>query len=814
MYFINFPKKFSFSFLTFIVALFSIASITFGTINSSAHSNDSQQKTENSSLSDLQTKPFDFPVAIPNKDDVRQSGFSPESGQSEEIADSPVFAEFDAWVKKRVNGNFSSKSEYDELGERLAVERRQALKKLIQSNPKAAFEKTISSESHKNLPSFITRYLEKRVSAYGDFLVYIVDEIDHTSGEMSGSHMKREIVFDDSRYKAFVYGRRETMTTKYDIPLQGFVIDDLMLVDESPARKLESKEGKTRAANLSKFNKFSIAAELGGKTIHFSNQTELDDFVDEQVEWEAKIGPVRPKQNSAQNNLAPEQATSAWTEGIKTVLVIRVEFPDRLGDPVDSDGQPLTAARAQNLFTNEINPFYVSNSYNKTSLQATITPLVRLPQTQTYYAQGSNKTQLQADARLAARQAGFETNNFNLDIVAFSFSGGFDFTAESAIGGKGNLLNGNFSLNVVAHELGHNYGLLHANLWRTSDGNPIGKGSNVEYGDCFDMMADCFNLNSSSHFNTRYKRLLNWLTDANVQPVTSSDNYRIYAQDVASPGGIRTLKIKKDDTKNYWVEFRKGMNGALLRWDYDSKNFDETQLLDMTPATPDTSDALLLIGQPPFIDSESGIKITVEDKTSTTPESLLVKVEFIQPVCNYLLSSSSQYISYFGDDTKSTNVATSAACAWTATSSDESWLIVTDGSMGTGDGIVRFKAGYNSGAERSGTITIAGQPFTVTQGSQTPSCTFSLSSPSANFGPTSESGSVNINSGTGCSWTVVSNVSWITINGGANRSGSGSVSFSIASNKGLARSGTVTAGGQTFTINQSKSRNRARVTTF
>jgi len=96
MNFTNFPKKFSFSFLTFIVVLLFIASITFGTINSSAHSNDSQQKTENSFLSNSQTKRFSFLpnniAAFLNGNDVGQNGFSPESRRTVETADSPIFA--------------------------------------------------------------------------------------------------------------------------------------------------------------------------------------------------------------------------------------------------------------------------------------------------------------------------------------------------------------------------------------------------------------------------------------------------------------------------------------------------------------------------------------------------------------------------------------------------------------------------------------------------------------------------------------------------------------------------------------------------
>src|SRR5439155_1078934 len=57
--------------------------------------------------------------------------------------------------------------------------------------------------------------------------------------------------------------------------------------------------------------------------------------------------------------------------------------------------------------------------------------------------------------------------------------------------------------------------------------------------------------------------------------------------------------------------------------------------------------------------------------------------------------------------------------------------------------------------------------------------------------------------GTSCSWTAVSNVSWITITGGASGTGIGTVTYSVATNSGsTARTGTLTIAGQTVTITQ------------
>ena len=54
----------------------------------------------------------------------------------------------------------------------------------------------------------------------------------------------------------------------------------------------------------------------------------------------------------------------------------------------------------------------------------------------------------------------------------------------------------------------------------------------------------------------------------------------------------------------------------------------------------------------------------------------------------------------------------------------------------------------------------------------------------------------------GCAWTAVSQAPWITITAGASGTGNGRVGLTITANTGLARTGTVTIGSQTFTVTQ------------
>ena len=167
--------------------------------------------------------------------------------------------------------------------------------------------------------------------------------------------------------------------------------------------------------------------------------------------------------------------------------------------------------------------------------------------------------------------------------------------------------------------------------------------------------------------------------------------------------------------------------------------------------------------------------------------------------CTYSITPSSQSFSASGGN-DSIAVSSGASCAWTAQSNDD-WITVSTGASGTGNGTVTFSVAANTGASsRTGTMTIGGKTFTVTQAST--QCSYSLSAPSASVASGGATNGVLVSADTGCSWTAASNVDWITVETGLTGSGSGSVSYTVAPNTGAARSGTLSIAGLTFTVTQ------------
>jgi hypothetical protein len=176
-------------------------------------------------------------------------------------------------------------------------------------------------------------------------------------------------------------------------------------------------------------------------------------------------------------------------------------------------------------------------------------------------------------------------------------------------------------------------------------------------------------------------------------------------------------------------------------------------------------------------------------------------------VCSYSISPTSQtFTSESGAG--SVNVNASPGCAWTVSTNRGSWdwIGISSGTSGTGNGRVSYIVlANNTGSSRTGTLSIAGQTFTITQQAGG-ACTYSISPFGIIFGKAGGSDSVNVTTTSGCSWTASTNSGiwdWIGINSGWSGTGNGTVNYIVLpNNTGQNRTGTVTIAGKTFTVTQ------------
>jgi hypothetical protein len=149
--------------------------------------------------------------------------------------------------------------------------------------------------------------------------------------------------------------------------------------------------------------------------------------------------------------------------------------------------------------------------------------------------------------------------------------------------------------------------------------------------------------------------------------------------------------------------------------------------------------------------------------------------------CSYSLSVSSVSMPASGGNV-SFNVLAGGGCAWAA-STTSGWITIA-GSGGSGDGTVSLSVGANtSTVPRTGTVTVQGQTFTVSQAGAVSTCSYGVTPPSASFTAAGGTGSITVTTGGGCQWAVASTQSWLvpSVTGGTS---AGTFTFTVKVNNG------------------------------
>jgi subtilisin-like proprotein convertase family protein len=147
-------------------------------------------------------------------------------------------------------------------------------------------------------------------------------------------------------------------------------------------------------------------------------------------------------------------------------------------------------------------------------------------------------------------------------------------------------------------------------------------------------------------------------------------------------------------------------------------------------------------------------------------------------------------------------ITSPAGCDWTI-STNNPFITFNSPTNGTGNSPVNYTVAPNTGAARTGLITISdgfnNRTLQIQQGS---GCPTSISQESLSFAAAGGTGSVQVTASGTCNWQVSANVNWVQITS-AQQSGNGTASFTIAANtSGNPRSGIINIGSKTLLINQ------------
>lgn len=303
----------------------------------------------------------------------------------------------------------------------------------------------------------------------------------------------------------------------------------------------------------------------------------------------------------------------------KRTLVLLVNFSD------DPTAQPYSLDEALQTVFGTTSDFLLENSFGQTWLTGDVYGWYTLP-----LATTCSGSQI---ASAANQASGIDPSGYDSVIYVFPRNSSCSWTGMATVGGSpGKVwINGRLTMQVVGHELGHNFGLYHSHGLECGDVRTGIDCQTVEYGDRLDVMGF-----SRAHLSAFQKERLAWLGSGASFPIANADTegtYLLDAYEADSGSGPKALKILKsiDPVTGkktwYYAEYRQAigfdgflannanvLNGVVIRTASEA-SANSSFLLDMTPGsssgTMDFLDPALVVGES-FSSPEGDLTITTQ----------------------------------------------------------------------------------------------------------------------------------------------------------------------------------------------------------
>jgi Gametolysin peptidase M11 len=296
----------------------------------------------------------------------------------------------------------------------------------------------------------------------------------------------------------------------------------------------------------------------------------------------------------------------------RSAAVILVNFAD---DP----RRPYTLEQARRVvFTgeNSVNAYMRESSFGRAGLSGDVYGWYTIAEP----TDGCPFTRWGRAAQTAAAEAGVDLGAYQHHVFVFPRSPACQWSGMAEMPGSLSWINGELTVRVVGHELGHNLGAHHASGLRCVDGGlPVAVGGDCsldEYGDPFDIMGA-----GERHTSNWNKARLGWLGGSNLATATGSGTFALAAQESLT-SEVQLLRIPRGDGLFYYLELRQPfgsffdnfaaadpvVRGVTVRLAPDYSNAVASHLIDTTPTTATFEDAPLAVGRT-FADPGHGVWI-------------------------------------------------------------------------------------------------------------------------------------------------------------------------------------------------------------
>ncbi len=556
---------------------------------------------------------------------------------------------FRDWTQTYLAAPRDERANLVQRGVALAVARREAMARLIQTDPEQALAAMVSPATRAALPTEVVAQLEEIVTGEGFFGVLSICHL-HGASESEDpsvdhrSHVKREVGIDGRFFTAHTYGSRLAQLTTENASIFGVALDGHLALHEDaavPVTRGFLPPGTTETAGPGE-----LAVIHNGDIAVFESEQQRAAWIAEQTaapDADADgitarglvFDPGTPPTGASPPTAAYNQYTGRNSHqlGPKTVMLMVVR---------PSDGEAYGASVPTHTSTiagvNSSSQWYYNESYKQTwfgpkedsfGVVDTLVVTVELPIPKTVQEYKNSFGSLRADAKAAVEaQGGDWTNNGPKDPdrfdrwVVVAKSKLIDSTGLAYVGGNFSWSGTNLGSGTARHEWGHNWGVSHANFWVGDNSIPRNSsGSHTEYGDGACIMG------GSGSFNPLFKERFGFLytPDGDITEVTTSGTYRVFdltEGEADKPATrARALKIPITGTSSvskylmFSLRHDGGTNGGSGRSDWNRNalelhsdqvsanggNNDGSHFLDTTPGsklgTSDRDDGALLVGR-------------------------------------------------------------------------------------------------------------------------------------------------------------------------------------------------------------------------